>query len=153
LEELGRIVDFEDFRVILDNALAYSDGKKGGRPPYDPVAMFKILILAAQNKIADARMEYLIRDRLSWLRFLGFDLGAPTPDANTMRLFGERLTDAKVITVLFDAFDNRLRTNGYLAMGGTDCRCHTGGGTQAAQHAGGEGRDQSRQDSRRGLAR
>ena len=63
-------------------------------------------------------MEYLIRDRLSWLRFLGFDLGAPTPDANTIRLFRERLTEAKAITVLFEAFDNRLRTTGYLAMGG-----------------------------------
>ena len=63
-------------------------------------------------------MEYLIRDRLSWLRFLGFDLGVPTPDANTIRLFGERLTEAKAITVLFEAFDNRLRTTGYLAMGG-----------------------------------
>jgi hypothetical protein len=37
------------FRPILNNALAYSDGLKGGRPPYDCVAMLKILILAAQN--------------------------------------------------------------------------------------------------------
>ena len=118
LEELGRIVDFEAFRPILDNALGYSDGTKGGRPPYDPVAMFKILILAAQNNVADARMEYLIRDRLSWLRFLGFELGAPTPDANTIRIFRERLTETKAITLLFEAFDNRLRSNGYLAMGG-----------------------------------
>lgn len=117
LEELGRIVDFEGFRPILDNALGYCDGTKGGRPPYDPVAMLKILILAAQNNVADARMEYLIRDRLSWMRFLGFDLGAPTPDANTIRLFREKLTETKTITVLFDAFDHRLRTNGYLAMG------------------------------------
>jgi transposase, IS5 family len=68
--------------------------------------------------VGDARMEYLIRDRLSWLRFLDFDLGAPTPDANTIRLFRERLTEAKAITVLFDALDNRMRSNGYLAMGG-----------------------------------
>lgn len=80
--------------------------------------MFKVLILAAQNNVSDARMEYLIRERLSWLRFLGFDLGAATPDANTIRLFRERLTEEKAITVLFDAFDNRLRTNGYLAMVG-----------------------------------
>ena len=79
--------------------------------------MFKILILAAQNNVADARMEYLIRDRLSWLRFLGFDLGAPTPDANTIRLFREKLTDTGTLQVLFDAFDHRLRINGYLEMG------------------------------------
>lgn len=65
LEELVRIVDSEGFRVMLESALAYSEGSKGGRPPYDCVAMFKILILAAQNNVADARMEYLIRDRLA----------------------------------------------------------------------------------------
>jgi transposase, IS5 family len=118
LEELGRIVDFEGFRPLLEAALAYSDGRKGGRPPYDPVAMFKVLILAAQNNVADARMEYLIRDRLSWLRFLGFDLGAATPDANTIRMFRERLTEAKAMTKLFDAFDQQLREGGYIAMGG-----------------------------------
>jgi transposase, IS5 family len=53
--------------------------------------------------------QYLIRDRLSWLRFLGFDLGAPTPEANTIRLFRERLTEAKAIKVLFNAFDNRIQ--------------------------------------------
>lgn len=110
LEELGRVVDFEGFRPILEGALGYSSSAKGGRPPYDPVAMFKVLILAAQNNVADARMEYLIRDRLSWMRFLGFDLGIPTPDANTIRLFREKLTEAGTLQVLFDAFDHRRRT-------------------------------------------
>ena len=72
LEELGRIVEFESFRPTLDAALASADGSRGGRPPYDPVAMLKVLILAAQHNVSDARMEYLIRDRLSWLRLLGF---------------------------------------------------------------------------------
>jgi transposase, IS5 family len=59
LEELSRIIDFETFRPVLVAALAYGDGAKGGRPPYDPVAMLKVLILAAQNNVSDARMEYL----------------------------------------------------------------------------------------------
>ena len=53
--------------------------------------MFKVLILAARHTVSDERMEFLIRDRLSWLRFLGFDLGAPTPDRNTIWTFRERL--------------------------------------------------------------
>jgi IS5 family transposase len=118
LETLGRVVDFEAFRPALEAALAYGDGAKGGRPPYDPVAMFKVLILAAQHTVSDARMEFLIRDRLSWLRFLGFDLGAPTPDANTIRLFRERLTRAGAMDTLFATFDRRLRERGYLPMGG-----------------------------------
>ena len=118
LETMGRVVDFEVFRPALEKALAYGDGAKGGRPPYDPVAMFKVLILAAQNTVSDARMEFLIRDRLSWLRFLGFDLGAVTPDENTIRLFREKLTRAGAIDALFSAFDRCLRERGYLPMGG-----------------------------------
>ena len=118
LETMGRVVKFEVFRPALEKALAYGDGAKGGRPPYDPVAMFKVLILAPQNTVSDARMEFLIRDRLSWLRFLGFDLGAPTPDENTIRLFREKLTRAGAIDALFVAFDRQLRERGYLPMGG-----------------------------------
>ena len=118
LETMGRVVDFEIFRPALEKALAYGDGVKGGRPPYDPVAMFKVLILAAQNTVSDARMEFLIRDRLSWLRFLGFDLGAVTPDENTIRLFREKLTRAGALDALFAAFDRQLRDRGYLPMGG-----------------------------------
>jgi len=118
LEELGRIIDFEAFRPVLVAALAYGDGSKGGRPPYDPVAMLKVLVLAAQNNVADARMEYLIRDRLSWLRFLGFDLGAATPDANTIRLFREKLTEAGALDAVFTDFDRQLKERGYLAVGG-----------------------------------
>jgi IS5 family transposase len=80
--------------------------------------MFKVVILAARNNVSDERMEFLIRDRLSWLRFLGFDLGKPTPDENTIRTFRERLTDAGAIKALFDAFDRQLKGAGFLPMGG-----------------------------------
>jgi IS5 family transposase len=54
--------------------------------------MFKALILAAQSTVSDARMAFLIRGPLSWLRFLGFDLGKPTPDENAIRLFREKFS-------------------------------------------------------------
>jgi hypothetical protein len=88
LEELGGIIYFEVFRPVLVAALAYGDGAKGGRPPYDPVAMLKVLILAAQNNVADARMEYLIRDRSAgcglWLR-LARRHPMPTPSGCSAR--------------------------------------------------------------------
>ena len=49
LEAFTAAVDFELFRPALDTALAYADGQKGGRPPLDPVMMFKILVIQAAN--------------------------------------------------------------------------------------------------------
>jgi hypothetical protein len=43
LEGFARAVDFELFRPELEKALSYSDGSKGGRPPFDSVMVFKIL--------------------------------------------------------------------------------------------------------------
>jgi IS5 family transposase len=118
LEVLASAVDFEVFRPVLEDALGYSDGAKGGRPPYVPVAMFKILLLQAQNDLSDARTEFLIKDRLSLLRFLGFGLNEPTPDENTIRHFRNRLTAVGAIKPLFDQLDAYLRSLGYLPMGG-----------------------------------
>jgi transposase len=67
-------LDFEYLRDWLVEGLGYRDGAKDGRPPFDPVSMLKALILQAQHNLSDARvMEFMIGDRLSWMRFLGFD--------------------------------------------------------------------------------
>ena len=118
LEVLDQVVDFEYFRPLLVEALAYKDGRKGGRPHFDPVAMFKAAILQAQHNLSDAKTEFMIRDRLSWLRFLGFELGHSTPDENTIRSFRNRLIAADAFEALFQAFDAQLREAGYLPIGG-----------------------------------
>lgn len=118
LEAFGRAVDFEIFRVDLVKALAYSDGSQGGRPPFDPVMMFKVLVIQAANNLSDERAEFLISDRLSFMRFLGLGLSDRVPDARTIWLFREKLTRAGAIQPLFDRFDAALRASGYIAMGG-----------------------------------
>lgn len=118
LEVLEATVEFERFRSLLVDGLGYSDGSKGGRPPFDPVAMFKVLVVQAQHNLSDARMEFMIRDRLSWMRFFGFDLGAAMPDENTIRHYRNRLTQSGAFEQLMQAFDQHLHEQGYLAMGG-----------------------------------
>jgi len=112
------VVEFEIFRPELLRALGYSEGAQGGRPPFDPVAMFKILIIQAANNLSDERAEFLINDRLSFMRFLGLSLSDRVPDARTIWLFREKLTKAEAIKPLFERFDAALRGAGYIAMGG-----------------------------------
>ena len=111
-------VDFEMFRAELTRALAYSDGSQGGGPPFDPVQMFKVLVVQATNNLSDERAEFLINDRLSFMRFLGLGLADRVPDARTIWLFREKLTHAGAIKPLFDRFNAALREAGYIAMGG-----------------------------------
>jgi len=95
-----------------------ADRSQGGRPPFDHVLMFKVLILQTQNNLSDERTEFYLRDRLTWMRFVGLGLGDPVPDANTIWTFREALTKAGAIERLFELFDRQLRAAGYLAMSG-----------------------------------
>lgn len=118
LERLASVVDFEVFRADLDAALVRSDRAKGGRPPYDAVLMFKILVLQVLYGLSDDQVEFQILDRRSFGRFLGLDDGDRVPDAQTIWLFREQLTRIGAVQRLFDRFDAVLTDRGYLAMGG-----------------------------------
>jgi len=118
LLRLSELVDFEVFRPQLLKTLRRSDRSKGGRPPYDAVLMFKVLVLQALYNLSDDQAEFQVRDRLSFMRFLGRGLHDRVPDAKTVWLFRELLVRAKAVEGLFDRFDAHLREHGYLAMSG-----------------------------------
>lgn len=118
LERLVALVDFELFRPSLETAVPRGDRSKGGRPPFDHILMFKVLILQAMHSLSDERCEYLIKDRLSFMRFLGLGLADAVPDANTIWSFREALKKADAVDALFARFDGALREAGFLAMSG-----------------------------------
>src|SRR3954465_4174716 len=123
LERLNAVVDFALFRADLEQAVPRSDRAKGGRPPFDHVLMFKVLVLQSSHNLSDERAEYLIRDRLSFMRFLGLGLADTVPDANTIWTFREALTRARIagkpaIEAVLERFEGALRGAGFLAMSG-----------------------------------
>ena len=81
--------------------------------------MFKILILQSLYNLSDHQTEYQIRDRLSFIRFLGLGLGSKVPDEKTLWDFRERLVRSDGIDKLFKKFDIYLRKQGYDAQCGT----------------------------------
>ena len=118
LEKLNAVVPWDVVRKPLVKALKRCDGAKGGRPPYDPILMFKIMVLQALYNLSDDQAEFVINDRLSFMRFLGLGLDDKVPDAKTIWLFREQLTQARAVENLFARFDKHLAKSGYLAMGG-----------------------------------
>ena len=118
LEVPDTTIDFEYFRGSLVEGLGYGNGSKGGRPPFDPVSMFRVLIVQARHNLCDARMEFMIRDRLSRMRFSGFDLGGAMPGENTIRHFRNRMTETGTLKRVMKAFDWQLHKKGCIPMPG-----------------------------------
>ena len=118
LDALAFHVPWEAFRPTLEAVLRRSKREKGGRPPFDAVLMFKILVLQSLYNLSDDQTEYQIRDRLSFMRFLGLDLDQRIPDAKTIWLFREALTQAQVVATLFEQFEASLAAHGLQPRGG-----------------------------------
>lgn len=118
LEKLSATVDFELFRAELTAALGVRDLRKGGRPSFDPVLKFRMLVLQALHGLSLAQTEYLVADRLSWMRFCRLGPGDAVPDANTLWDFREALIASGALERLFTRLDEAITAAGYLPMAG-----------------------------------
>ena len=121
LETIKKIVRWEDFRAHIESVTETKPDERkssAGRKPYDAILKFKIVVLQSLHNLSDEQTEYLIRDRLSFMRFLDLDLEDPVPDATTIWLFREALAQAGLIDKLFERFGQHLETEGYIARGG-----------------------------------
>lgn len=121
LLKIDSVVPWEEFRPHLElvwRKPANQRKSSAGRKPWDAVVMFKAIVLCALYNLSDDQVEYQIRDRLSFVRFLGLGLEDKVPDAKTVWLYREQLAQAGMIATVFENFDSYLKDRGYLAMGG-----------------------------------
>jgi transposase, IS5 family len=121
LETIKATVRWEDFRADIEAVTeSKSEERKSnaGRKPYDAILKFKILVLQSLYNLSDEQTEFLIRDRLSFMRFLDLGLEDAVPDATTLWLFREALAQAGLIDKLFERFGQHLEAKGYIARGG-----------------------------------
>ena len=117
LIHLNSLIDWEDFRPLLMKSRPQAK-KKMGRPAFDVILMYKILILQSQYNVSDDEIEFQIRDRYSFCRFLGLVAEDRVPDAKTVWLFRERLNQADLVKELFYEFDAQLHIKGFVARKG-----------------------------------
>jgi IS5 family transposase len=118
LPKLQRVVQWEQFRPLLEVVRDKERKSNAGRKAFDLVLMFKVLILQSLYNLSDEQAEYQIRDRLSFMRFLGLGLGDTVPDAKTIWLFREQLSEAGVIEKAFAQFEGFLCEQGFSARKG-----------------------------------
>jgi hypothetical protein len=105
---LERRVGFEAFRTRPVTGLGCGSGVKGARPPFDPVSIFEMLSLQMRRNLSDTRAEFMLGDRVSWMRFAGLDLGAATLGETAIRYFRNKLTDSGALRGVTDMFDGQF---------------------------------------------
>ena len=118
LVDLKSWIDWEAFRADLSKVHDKKRKSRAGAKPVDVVLMFRILVLQQLHNLSDERIEYQIRDRFSFMRFLDLQMEDRIPDAKTVWLFRERLKALNLVEVLFNRFHEQLSQRGYVARVG-----------------------------------
>ena len=118
LPKLERSIAWERFRPLLASAYKKRVADKGGRPPFDVVLMFKVLVLQHFYNLSDDQTEFQIRDRYSFCRFLGLSPEGRVPDAKTIWVLRERLKKRGLVKELFDELLSQIDAAGFAARRG-----------------------------------
>jgi transposase, IS5 family len=115
LNTIDAAVPWESFRASIEAVTVTRPEERksnAGRRGYDTILKFKMLVLASLYNLSDESLEFQVRDRLSFMRFLGLALHDPVPDATTIWLFREELVKAGKIDELFELFRQHLEARG-----------------------------------------
>lgn len=118
LQVLEQHVDFAALATAIDQAAPRPSRERGGRPPFPTELMVRVLILQQLYNLSDEQMEFQLLDRLSFQRFTRLRHSSQIPDRTTLWTFRERLIQAGATETLFEAANQELAKQGYLARGG-----------------------------------
>jgi IS5 family transposase len=116
LMRVGKIVKWQLFKPeVMASTLLVAKGP-GGRPRFDPMLMFKILILQRLHTLADDATSFQITDRSSFRAFLGLTPADAVPDGQTISDFRAQLIKAGAMERLFNIFLEHLQKEHGLAL-------------------------------------
>jgi len=117
LDMIAREVPFESFRAEIEAAVLTPVSEKKStarRKLIDVMVMFRILVLQSLYNLSDEQVEYQVRDRPYFTRFLGLGIEDGIPDGTTLWPFRETLAKVGLIEKLFERFGQHLRRRATL---------------------------------------
>ena len=115
LERLSGVVKWYRFEKLLSRL---RDEKSAGRPAYEPLVMFKALLLQSLYGLSDMELEEALGDRLSFKRFVGLTLEEAVPDHSTLCRFRNLLIGEGLLERLFGELDRQLDAAGLILRRG-----------------------------------
>ena len=114
LMKVSRLIHWESFRHHLKGLYRREASLGGGPEPFDPIVMFKALLLGQWHSLSDVDLEEALRVRLDFMLFCGFELHDAVPDATTLCRFRNRLVKAKKLASLLHEVNRQLQRHGLM---------------------------------------
>jgi len=114
-----QFIPWSKLAASVGDLFADRDPSKGGRPHWPVVLILRCLMLAKWFNLSDPQLEELLKDRISFRRFVGLSLSDTTPDETTFVKWRKRLGEAGHASTLFDTTVEHLRDKGLILNKGT----------------------------------
>lgn len=110
LDRLATLVDWRPMQTAVEAMFTGTTG----RFPQPPLCVFKMLLLQHCYGLSDPQCEELVKDRLSWRKFVGLALSDAVPDETTLVRFRQRLIEHGLHQRLLQLINQQLAAHGLL---------------------------------------
>jgi IS5 family transposase len=111
--KLHELIDWDDIAHKLKGLYKREASHGGGPQPYEPLSMFKLMLLGHWHNLSDPQLEQALKMRIDFMVFTGLEPTAgEMPDATTICRFRNRLGTAKLDQVLLRRINTELEGRG-----------------------------------------
>jgi IS5 family transposase len=109
-------IDWSVFPELLED-LYHNNTDQGGRPNIPVTTMVKVLFLQSMYNLVDEQAEKEIKDRISFMNFLGFP--EHLPDSTTIWMFRERLSKTGRDRIIWNELQRQIELKGIKVKKGS----------------------------------
>jgi len=117
LAKIESLVDWTSFDKYLKKNVKRGPAA-AGQPAYPDLVMFKVLLLQYWYRLSDSEASKALRDRISFIHFIGLPFDSSKPDGSTICRFRNRLLEKGHYRHLLGLFNKQLEKNGLLVKRG-----------------------------------
>lgn len=116
-KQMNIIINWKSISSIIN--AGYKVGISAtGKPSYDGLLLFKMLLIGIWYDLSDRDVEDMVNENLSAMKFCGLQLENDVPDHSVLCKFRKQLTENKTIELLFNEINLQLENHGIIVKSG-----------------------------------
>ena len=112
LQQIDALIDWAVFEKELYKVCKRSLQDAAGRPAYNPIVLFKMMLLQTWYNLSDMGVEDMVNDTLSANAFCELRVEDTVPDHSTLSRFRSELSEKRAMNRLLTKLNNQLEHHG-----------------------------------------